>query len=67
MSNKLKNTICAIIACISAYLYGVSQTNSWYIISNKPSEDVSMISEMLFVLLYAFFICGFFIEIFDLD
>ncbi len=67
MSNNLKNTICAIIACIIAYLYGVSETNSWYIISNKPSEDVSMISEMLFVLFAAFFICRFFIEIFDLD
>ncbi|MBR8720185.1 hypothetical protein IX307_001391 [Bacteroides pyogenes] len=67
MSNNFKNTICAFIACISAYLYGVSETNSWYIISNKPSEDVSMISEMLFVLFCAFFICRFFIEIFDLD
>lgn len=67
MSNNLKNTICAIIACIIAYLYGVSETNSWCIISNKPSEDVAMISEMLFVLLCAFFICRFFIEIFDLD
>ena len=63
MSNNLKNTICAFIACISAYLYGVSETNSWHIISNKPSEDVAMISEMLLVLLYAFFICRFFIEI----
>lgn len=67
MSNKLKNTICAIIACIIAYLYGVSETNSWCIISNKPSEDVSMISEMLFVFAGALFMCRFFIEISDWD
>lgn len=67
MSNKFKNTICAIIACIIAYLYGVSETNSWCIISNKPSEDVSMISEMIFVFAGAFFICRLFIEISDLD
>lgn len=67
MSNNLKNTICAIIACISAYLYGVSETNSWYIISNKPSEDVAMISEMIFVFAGAFFICRFFIETSDWD
>ncbi len=67
MSNNFKNTICAIIACIIAYLYGVSETNSWHIISNKPSEDVAMISEMLFVLFGAFFICRFFIETSDWD
>lgn len=63
MSNNFKNTICAIIACIIAYLYGVSGTKSWYIISNKPSEDVSMISEMILVLAGAFFMCRLFIEI----
>lgn len=67
MSNKFKNAICAFIACISAYLYGVSEANSWYIISNKPSEDVAMISEMLFVFAGAFFICRFFIETSDWD
>lgn len=67
MSNNFKNTICAFIACISAYLYGVSETNSWCIISNKPSEDVSMISEMIFVFAGAFFMCRFFIEMSDWD
>ena len=51
MNNKWKNIFSAFIACMIAYLYGVSETDSWYIIKNAPSEDVNVIGTMLFVFL----------------
>jgi divalent metal cation (Fe/Co/Zn/Cd) transporter len=65
MSNKWKNIISAFIACIIAYLCGVSVTDSWYIIKDTPSEDVNVIVTMLFVFVGSFAVCRFFIEMLD--
>ncbi len=67
MNNKWKNIFSAFIACMIAYLYGVSETDSWYIIKNAPSEDVNVIGTMLFVFPAAFAVCRFFISMLDCD
>ena len=54
MNNKWKNIFSAFIACMIAYLCGVSETDSWYIIKNTPSEDVNVIGTMLFVFVVSF-------------
>lgn len=67
MSNKWKNIISILAACITAYLCGVSETDSWYIINNTPSEDVNIIDTMIFVFAGSFVICRFFVGMFDCD
>lgn len=42
MNSKLKNIFSAFIACIIAYLCGVSETDSWYIIKDTPLVGVLM-------------------------
>lgn len=67
MNNKWKNIFSTFIACIIAYLCGVSETDSWYIIKDIPSEDVNVIGTMLFVLAGSFVVCRFFIAMLDCD
>lgn len=67
MSNIWENTISVLIACITSYLYGVSETNLWYIIKNSPSEDSRLIGTMFYIFVSCFFISRFFIEMFDWD
>lgn len=67
MSKKRKNIFSTLIACIIAYLCGVSETDSWYIIKDNPSKDVEVIGTMLFVLVGTFAVCHFFIEMLDCD
>lgn len=67
MNNKWKNILSAFIACIIAYLCGVSETDSWYIIKDTPSEDVNVIGTMLFVFASSFAVCRFFIAMLDCD
>ena len=67
MNNKWKNIISFLIACLLAYLCGVSKTNSWSIISDAPAKDVYIIGEMLIVLISSFAACRFFIGIFNCD
>lgn len=65
MSNKWKNIISALIAFIIAYLCGVSETDSWGIINNTPSNDANIIGTMLFIFVSSFAICRFFVGMFD--
>lgn len=67
MSKKWKNIFSTLIACIIAYLCGVFETDSWYIIKDSPSKDVEVIGTMLFVLVGTFAFCRFFIEMLDCD
>lgn len=67
MSNKWKNITSAFVACIMAYLCGVSETDSWHIINSTPSNDVNVIGTMILVLVGSFAICRFFIEMLDCD
>lgn len=67
MNKKWKNIFSTFISCMIAYLCGVSETDSWYIINDTPSKDVNVIGTMLFVLVGTFAICRYFIEILDCD
>lgn len=67
MNKNWKNIFSTFIACIIAYLCGVSETDSWYIIKNTPSKDVNVIGTMLLVLVGTFAVCRCFIEILDCD
>lgn len=67
MNNKWKNIFSAFIACIIAYLCGVSETNSWYIIKDTPSEDVNVIGTMILAFAGSFAVCRFFIAMSDCE
>lgn len=67
MKGKWKNIASAFTSCIMAYLYGVSEANSWYIINEFPSNDAGVIAIMILVFFLSFAICRFFIGMLDCD